>query len=435
MPRSPNAHAPITLASAVLDLDQSEKAHSVLVEGVGICISAVDFVSVVCNKSLRDAHNTITEILEGKDADEAALLLCRKVDVKGFLTPTYVISYEECFDFIQFLPCKRVKNVKRSIDSVFNKTHSTSLSNDSQTIHYPSTMPSSTNAARAPPSTVAPAVLDMDESMYAIRDKVKVMDIDGVGPCITAIDFVSATCGKNRRDARNTITGMTTGNLANEVAEILCRKVDVPGFIAPTYVISYEECFDLVRFLPRTRVRDMNKHIASVFNKAHTNGELKDIITGVLNRNQGNTPEDTQRAQGPGYVYAAYSEGNGMKIGMTCNNNPMARIRSLNVCVKNPFIAVDLLRCGNPDEVERFLHEFYARLSVGDHNREMFDISAYDTRITFNVVRQAAMTLQATPEDNIDILQLKAHFRGKHCITFAGRRALPPAHTSTCSRD
>eukprot|EP00961_Rhodomonas_salina_P041614 560199-Rhodomonas_salina.2 len=119
MPRSPNAHAPSTLASDVLDLDQSEKAHSVLVEGVGLCISAVDFVSVVCNKSRKDAHNTIASILKNKDANEVARLLCRKVDVKGFLTPTYVVTYYECFDLLEFLPRKRVRGVRKYIDKQF----------------------------------------------------------------------------------------------------------------------------------------------------------------------------------------------------------------------------------------------------------------------------------------------------------------------------
>ncbi len=38
-----------------------------------------------------------------------------------------------------------------------------------------------------------------------------------------------------------------------------------------------------------------------------------------------------------GYVYAAFSEGNGVKIGMTCQESLMKQIRALNIAIKEQY--------------------------------------------------------------------------------------------------
>eukprot|EP00961_Rhodomonas_salina_P283536 3832103-Rhodomonas_salina.2 len=191
-----------------------------------------------------------------------------------------------------------------------------------------------------------------------------------------------------------------------EIAEILCRKAKVPGFWEPTYVITYDECFDLLSFLPRHRVKAGRKHVIAFFKDNNTQEQLQDTITGLGKRKAAEQPEADE---GPGYVYAAYSQGNGMKIGMTSRNDPMQRIRALNTCVRYPFQLVDLIRCGNPRDVEKLLHGVFASSSVGEHNREMFDISSTSVINTFNHVRQAAEALQASPEDSIDATKLQEH--------------------------
>lgn len=96
-------------------------------------------------------------------------------------------------------------------------------------------------------------------------DQVQVVNVEGVGICIAAIDFVSLVCAKNRRDAHNTITGILKSKDSSCACEILCRKAEVPGFSAPTYVITYDECFELLSFLPRKRVRGIRQYIDRQF--------------------------------------------------------------------------------------------------------------------------------------------------------------------------
>eukprot|EP00961_Rhodomonas_salina_P083684 1124307-Rhodomonas_salina.1 len=77
--------------------------------------------------------------------------------------------------------------------------------------------------------------------------------VPGVGECIAAVDFVSMMCGKTRGNSQACIANMLRNKDASDVAEILCRKAEVPGFTTPTYVVTYEECFDLLQYLPRHR--------------------------------------------------------------------------------------------------------------------------------------------------------------------------------------
>eukprot|EP00961_Rhodomonas_salina_P187031 2525459-Rhodomonas_salina.2 len=243
-------------------------------------------------------------------------------------------------------------------------------------------------------------------SQPVVSVELEKVEVPEVGLCIAAVDFVSMMCGQTRGNAQACIANMLRNRDKNYVAEILCRKANVPGFHIPTYVVTLTECFDLVQFLPRHRIRNVKRHITSFFNQCHNDSLLLDTII-QLGKRKAEEPSDSSE---PGYVYAAYSIGNGMKIGMTCQNDPMARVRALNTCVRNPFQLVDIIRCGNPREVEAFMHRLFAHCSVGDHNRELFDMSL-DTLInTFNAVRQAAAVLQCTVDDAIDIKQMQAYF-------------------------
>lgn len=93
--------------------------------------------------------------------------------------------------------------------------------------------------------------------------QVESVEVDGVGTCIAAIDFVSGVCDKSRRDAQVTVVHLLNSKNSNEAKKILCRKAVVPGFQQPTYVITYDECLDLVYLLPKQRV----KHVIDFINK------------------------------------------------------------------------------------------------------------------------------------------------------------------------
>eukprot|EP00961_Rhodomonas_salina_P083685 1124308-Rhodomonas_salina.1 len=85
--------------------------------------------------------------------------------------------------------------------------------------------------------------------------------VPGVGECIAAVDFIAVACCHTRKRAQQCVGDIMKSKSALDVAEILCRKTEVPGFWSPTYVITYDECFDLLQYLPRHRVKNIRKHI------------------------------------------------------------------------------------------------------------------------------------------------------------------------------
>eukprot|EP00961_Rhodomonas_salina_P148026 1992994-Rhodomonas_salina.1 len=91
----------------------------------------------------------------------------------------------------------------------------------------------------------------------------------------------------------------------------------------------------------------------------------------------------------PGFVYAAYSEGNGCKVGKTCQRDPMLRVVQFNTCVKNPYALVEAIHCSNPSELEKFMHKQLKGYKVGTHNRELFDVDVGTANALFNKVRDA----------------------------------------------
>lgn len=98
----------------------SVQLETVQVNGVGMCISAVDFVSMTCNKTRKEAQNAVNNMLYGSDKQDVASILCQKATVLGFTTETYVVTYDECYDLLQYLPrTKRVRDVRKYIDQQF----------------------------------------------------------------------------------------------------------------------------------------------------------------------------------------------------------------------------------------------------------------------------------------------------------------------------
>ncbi len=101
--------------------------------------------------------------------------------------------------------------------------------------------------------------------MYNVQ--VESVQVDGVGTCIAAVDFVSGVCEKSHSDAQTTIMNLLSSKNSDKAKKILCRKAAVPGFQQPTWVINYDECLDLVYFLPRQRVQHVLAFINQQFKR------------------------------------------------------------------------------------------------------------------------------------------------------------------------
>ena len=107
----------------------------------------------------------------------------------------------------------------------------------------------------------------------------------------------------------------------------------------------------------------------------------------------------THKRPRSGFVYAAYSDSNGLKLGMTCQQSPMKRIRSLNTAVSRPYTLVDSVRCGNPAELERFVHRMLQPWRVGSHNRELFSLNPRAASALFDAIRIAMRDAGAADDD------------------------------------
>ena len=118
--------------------------------------------------------------------------------------------------------------------------------------------------------------------------------------------------------------------------------------------------------------------------------------------------------EGTGYVYAAFSEGNGVKIGVTCKDDPTNRIKQLNIAVKHAYQLIGLIRCGNPYPLEKMFHDHLKVYSVGEHNRELFDVSPKKVQELFEVTREGINTLGLTEDSVLDLHRLKGYlvFKG-----------------------
>ncbi len=78
------------------DMDNVHSLKSIHVDGVGTCISAVEFIMGACKKTKQQAQVCMNDILKGSSKHDVAKILCRKERVPGFWDPTYVITYTCC---------------------------------------------------------------------------------------------------------------------------------------------------------------------------------------------------------------------------------------------------------------------------------------------------------------------------------------------------
>eukprot|EP00961_Rhodomonas_salina_P097329 1309057-Rhodomonas_salina.1 len=199
---------------------------------------------------------------------------------------------------------------------------------------------------------------------------------------------------------------MLKGKEAAEFTELVGEKVPlVPSFSGPTWVLTYEECFELLAWLPRKRVRGFHNFIDAQFARL-CNGDqslYREIesnkdkggwtsLKSALNENRKRAAAEMETLT-PGYVYAAYSEGNGVKIGMTCMRDVMDRVRALNTAVRNAYQLIDFVRCGDPTTLERFLLRKLDDHRASKHNKELFNMDIEEAMELFQQVRNGLSTI------------------------------------------
>jgi hypothetical protein len=228
--------------------------------------------------------------------------------------------------------------------------------------------------------------------------------IPDVGTCFSAIQLVEAVTGKDRNDSRVTIKDILISNAGTTLKmteTVLHRKHEFPGFIKPTWVVTHDEACKLMFLLPKKFTHGYLDHVHHLVGKSDKD-YTKTFSQALETAKQQNFDKQAQA----GYVYAAFSECNGLKIGMTCNENPMKRIRSLNTAVRNPYTVVDFIRCANPGDVERFVHELLQTWRSSQHNRELFQLPPAAASIIFAKLRSAAEEMETTEDDVMDIAYL-----------------------------
>jgi hypothetical protein len=208
--------------------------------------------------------------------------------------------------------------------------------------------------------------------------------VEGVGDCFGATRFVQAVTGQDSKHSRgmlhNARRSVDRGELARAV---LCRRALLPGEDVPIFVVTAVEAARLLACIPR-------KHMPPRLHDADTE-----------------QPQKTHKRPRSGFVYAAYSDSNGLKLGMTCQESPMKRVRSLNTAVSRPYALVDSVRCGNPAELERFVHGMLQPWRVGSHNRELFSLDPRAASVLFDAIRVAMDDAGAADDDEpVDIAWL-----------------------------
>lgn len=151
----------------------------------------------------------------------------------------------------------------------------------------------------------------------------------------SAGDVVSFLCG--RKYTQKQLFRLFEGH--DKGSEILSKKHRFPGTKNPVPVITAAQGLELRGYIPRKRL---------VYNG----------------------PENPKK----GFVYAGYSEGNGTKVGMTMQDDPMKRLRDGNTYVKNPYVLLDCIRCDDPATLEKYIHVELDKYKVGEHNKELFQL-------------------------------------------------------------
>eukprot|EP00961_Rhodomonas_salina_P246154 3326004-Rhodomonas_salina.2 len=119
-----------------------------------------------------------------------------------------------------------------------------------------------------------------------------------------------------------------------------------------------------------------------------------------------------RESERPGFVYVAYSDGNGCKIGRTCQKDPVQRVMQCNTCVKKPYTLIGAIHCSNPSDLELFMHKQLDAHRVGVHNKELFDVDVETARAFLNKTKEAMHTMGLTDgaHTKIDINKLATFF-------------------------
>eukprot|EP00961_Rhodomonas_salina_P192328 2595371-Rhodomonas_salina.1 len=193
-------------------------------------------------------------------------------------------------------------------------------------------------------------------------------------------EMVAASCFENYDSKRDINTkNVLVTKLAKSLAHIVKNKKIFPDHNRPVWVLKVHD-------LPRV-VEILTVHCRRFRNK------------GNVSRKQG------------GFVYAAYSQGNGVKVGMTQQKDPWDRVKSFNAYVRNPYKIIGLIQCGNPFEVEAFMHSRLQRFRVGVHNQELFDVEPSDVQKMFFVARMGIQAMGLNCDDCVHTERLEAYFK------------------------
>eukprot|EP00961_Rhodomonas_salina_P092780 1248595-Rhodomonas_salina.1 len=107
----------------------------------------------------------------------------------------------------------------------------------------------------------------------------------------------------------------------NKAKRLLWDKHQFPGRGQhPTFVLTVDEAIDFIDCLPTRHTEDIKAHIRKQF--LDTPETQQAFLAEVGNKR----PRETENLEPAGYVYAAFSEGNGCKVGMTYRKNPTQRV-------------------------------------------------------------------------------------------------------------
>eukprot|EP00961_Rhodomonas_salina_P298474 3938110-Rhodomonas_salina.1 len=233
--------------------------------------------------------------------------------------------------------------------------------------------------------------------------------VPGRGLCVAMVDVYCALTSRSRHKGQGWAYDMQKGLDGDAFKALIGEKVSaVPTYTGATWVLTYDECFELLGWLPRKRVRGFHRFIdqqfaricdgdKSLYNEIESNKDIGGWVAFkvALNENKKRAAAEMETLA-PGYVYAAYSEGNGVKIGYTCKSAVMDRVRALNTAVRNAYQLVDFIRCGDPSTLEKFILHRLDDHRASTHNKELFNVDVGDVHELFHQVRNGLSFIEGS---------------------------------------
>ena len=241
---------------------------------------------------------------------------------------------------------------------------------------------------------------------------------------VPAVDMVAAVEEVTTTKAHAIIESMCrpdrSAHVRRMVAKVFTCKAISPGRVHPVWVLDYTQCSRLLASgcLHSEKAEELGDYILEQFILAQPDGYSELIARAVeIGRQQ-----ILRKQAKAGYVYAAYSDSNGLKIGMTCRENPMTRIKALNTAVQTPYVLVDFIRCGNPRELEGFVHSLLQPWRVGNHNRELFTLYPTAGCVLFESIRAEMGMTQSDEDEDADIKVLRKKIKVDALYNFQSPR-------------